>query len=100
MRSTILKIGLYPEPLIGSEHFPALRSLLRASFGQRRKVLSNALKKLLGNNGSEVEQLLRQQGIDPRRRGETLSVEEFIRLATSLELAESLKGDPLLDSHH
>ncbi len=100
VRSTILKIGLYPEPLIGSEHFPALRSLLRASFGQRRKVLSNALRKLLGKNGSEVEQLLRQQGIDPRRRGETLSVEEFIRLATSLELGESLKGDTLLDSHH
>jgi 16S rRNA (adenine1518-N6/adenine1519-N6)-dimethyltransferase len=46
-----------------------------AAFGQRRKMLRVALKGLGG------EALLRGQGIDPQRRGETLSVAEFERLA-------------------
>ncbi len=85
VRSTILKIGLYPEPLIAPEYFSSLRDLVRACFGQRRKILSNALERLMEKRGVEIEGLLRRHGIDPRRRGETLSVDEFIRLATSLK---------------
>lgn len=98
VRSTILKIGLYPSPLIAQKYFPSLRDIVRACFGQRRKMLSNALKRLMERRGWEVDQLLRQQGIDPRRRGETLSIEEFIRLAVSLEGGETSHSDFTADS--
>ena len=49
-----------------------------AAFGQRRKTLRNALASITG------ETTLRDAGIDPRRRGETLSVADFVRLANRL----------------
>ncbi|MFQ5849422.1 MAG: 16S rRNA (adenine(1518)-N(6)/adenine(1519)-N(6))-dimethyltransferase RsmA [Candidatus Binatia bacterium] len=84
VRSTVLKIGLYSKPLIAPEDFSSLRALVRVSFGQRRKMLSNALRSLLDKGRDEIEAFLGQEGIDPRRRGETLSLDEFIRLARAL----------------
>ncbi len=92
VRSTVLKIALHREPLLATERLPALRALVRAAFGQRRKTLGNALTGWLKKGREEVEALLRREGIDPGRRGETLSIEEFIRLAHVLEarqIAES-----------
>jgi len=91
VQSTILKIGLHPEPLISSEYFSSLHDLVRACFGQRRKMLSNALANMLKKERADVDVLLRHEGIDPRRRGETLSVDEFIRLAWTLKSLDSLK---------
>jgi len=89
VQSTILKIGLRSEPLISAEYFPSLRAVVRACFGQRRKMLSNAFSNLLKKERMEIEGLLRNEGIDPRRRGETLSVDEMIRLACALKSWES-----------
>jgi 16S rRNA (adenine1518-N6/adenine1519-N6)-dimethyltransferase len=58
--------------------FPVMERLTAAAFGQRRKMLRGALKGLGG------EALLRQAGIAPDRRAETLSVAEFDRLARLL----------------
>lgn len=55
-----------------------LERVTRAAFGQRRKMLRQSLKPL----GGEV--LLGRVGIDPARRAETLSVEEFCALARAL----------------
>ena len=85
VRSTVLKIGLYPQPLLPTEYLPVLRALVRAAFGQRRKMLGNALRGWLKKGREQVEAFLEHEGIDPRRRGETLSVEEFIRLAHALK---------------
>ena len=57
----------------------ALERVTQAAFGQRRKMLRQSLKPLGG------EALLEAVGIDPRRRAETLSVEEFCALANALE---------------
>jgi 16S rRNA (adenine1518-N6/adenine1519-N6)-dimethyltransferase len=84
VRSTILKIELFPEPLISKEELPLLRGLVRAAFGQRRKTLANALAGWLKQGREEIEGLLRAQGIDPKRRGETLSVNDFISLARAV----------------
>ncbi len=89
VQSTILNIRLRSEPLIPDKYFPFLRDVVRASFGQRRKMLSNALANLLKRERGQIESLLRTEGIDPRRRGETLSVDEMIRLAYSLKSWES-----------
>lgn len=55
-----------------------LERVTQAAFGQRRKMLRQSLKSLGG------ETLLVKAGIDPARRAETLSVEEFCRLANCL----------------
>jgi len=81
VRSTVLKIELFAEPLAGADELPTLRKLVRAAFGQRRKTLGNALAGLFGKARTETEAFLRSEDIDPQRRGETLSVAEFIKLA-------------------
>ncbi|RVQ70831.1 16S rRNA (adenine(1518)-N(6)/adenine(1519)-N(6))-dimethyltransferase RsmA [Sinorhizobium medicae] len=55
-----------------------LEKVTQAAFGQRRKMLRQSLKPLGG------EALLAKACIDPKRRAETLSVEEFCRLANCL----------------
>lgn len=56
----------------------ALERVTHAAFGQRRKMLRQSVKSLGG------EALLAKAEIDPQRRAETLSVEEFVRLANAL----------------
>jgi 16S rRNA (adenine1518-N6/adenine1519-N6)-dimethyltransferase len=55
-----------------------LERITEAAFGQRRKMLRQSLKQLGG------ETLLNSVGIDPTRRAETLSVEEFVALANAI----------------
>jgi len=81
VRSTVLKIELFPEPLAGADELPMLRGLVRAAFNQRRKTLSNALASVIKRDRNEIDSFLQAQDIDPKRRGETLSVDEFIKLA-------------------
>jgi 16S rRNA (adenine1518-N6/adenine1519-N6)-dimethyltransferase len=66
-------------PLPAGEAFAdldAIESVTSAAFGQRRKMLRSALKSLPG--GLEA---LAATGIDPTRRAETLTQEEFRNLA-------------------
>jgi len=78
--STILRVDLYPQPRLPAEDLPIFFRLAQAAFAQRRKTLRNALAAGLGWPPAQVETLLRQAEIDPRRRAETLSLEEWGRL--------------------
>ena len=89
VRSTVLKIELFAEPLVSAAEIPLLRGLVRAAFGQRRKTLANALGSWLKQRREEIESFLCAQNVDPRRRGETLGIEEFIKLARAAR-AQSL----------
>ncbi len=55
-----------------------LGKVTQAAFGQRRKMLRQSIKSLGG------ETLLEKAGIDPTRRAETLSIDEFVALANAL----------------
>jgi 16S rRNA (adenine1518-N6/adenine1519-N6)-dimethyltransferase len=57
-------------------------AVVDAAFAQRRKTLRAALAGWAGSAAS-AEQLLRAAGIDPRSRGEQLSVEDFARIAAA-----------------
>ena len=57
----------------------ALEKVTEAAFGQRRKMLRQSVKGLLGALGA-----LDRLGIDAQRRAETLSVAEFVALAREL----------------
>lgn len=73
-----------PTHTLMDEHF--FFSVIKAAFGQRRKTLKNALS---GSNlmldTARVKDALGRAGIDPTRRAETLSVEEFVQLSDSLK---------------
>lgn len=72
-------VGLVPHPVQPPpDLFRSMERLTAAAFGQRRKMLRGSLKSVGG------EALLDRAGIDPQRRAETLSVEEFDRLAQLL----------------
>jgi 16S rRNA (adenine1518-N6/adenine1519-N6)-dimethyltransferase len=62
-----------------------LARVVRAAFGQRRKTMRNALSAgLLPLDAPAAEVVLNASHIDPRRRAETLSVQEFVVLANQL----------------
>ncbi|AGK51823.1 16S rRNA (adenine(1518)-N(6)/adenine(1519)-N(6))-dimethyltransferase RsmA [Bacillus sp. 1NLA3E] len=61
--------------------------VIKMSFAQRRKTILNNLTSQLPNGKEKKESIvlaLEQANIDPRRRGETLSIEEFARLSDFL----------------
>lgn len=60
--------------------------VIQAAFGQRRKTLRNALGGgLLPLNSETAERVLVAAGIDPRRRAETLSVDEYVALTDTVQ---------------
>lgn len=58
--------------------------VVRAAFGKRRKTLINALASGLAIEKSKLETVLPEAGLDPGRRGETLSLEEFAGLTSHI----------------
>ena len=87
VRSTVLKIELFDQPLVAEGDLTTLRGLVRATFGQRRKTLSNNLTSWLKHGRGDIDEFLWSCEIDPKRRGETLSVAEFVKLAGRLRLS-------------
>lgn len=87
--SAVLKIDLYPEPLVPFEQQKTFFKLAHAGFGQKRKTLRNSLSAGLSLSGPEGEKFLLDSGIDPQRRAETLSILEWKQL-TEAWLARSV----------
>jgi 16S rRNA (adenine1518-N6/adenine1519-N6)-dimethyltransferase len=105
--------SFYPRPKVDSEvvgmrfldsiPFPAaneafLFEVIRTAFGKRRKMLKNALMSGdLGLGSPQLSEALERAHIDPRRRAETLNVEEFVRLANLLETRDGVMVIPETD---
>ncbi len=66
--------------------------LIKGAFGHRRKRLANALA-CAGFDGTLVKSVLEQIDCDPSRRGETLSMSEFAKLADAMSLCLSLQKE-------
>lgn len=78
--SAILRVDIYDQPLIPRETLAAFFKLVKAGFGQKRKTLRNSLSAGLHTKPGEAEEMLKSAGVDPMRRAETLSIEEWGRL--------------------
>lgn len=85
--SAVLRLDLRSEPAVKVKDEKMLERVIRAGFSMRRKTLLNALSTLEGYDKAMLTQALEAAGIDPGRRAETLSLEEFARLADSLQEA-------------
>ena len=82
--SEVLEICFHPATSYPPHDEDRLFRLIAAAFGQRRKTLKNALSSGLQIRPATAGQALAQAGIDPARRAETLSPEEFVVLEISL----------------
>ncbi len=85
VESAVVRIAWKEKPSIEGTEEEWFRKVVRASFGYRRKTLLNALKhsRLLPLDSLQLK--MDGVGIDPQRRPETLSLEEFVRLAEALK---------------
>ncbi len=75
--SAVVRIEIYPSALIPSALLPDFFKLIKAGFSQKRKTLRNSLSAGLHIQPAESESLLKRSGIDPQRRAETLSMDEW-----------------------
>lgn len=95
VESAVVQITLRQEPRVPIEDEKFFFRVVEAAFGERRKTLKNSLKRRLalpGINPDVIDKALEAVGIDPLRRGETLSIEEYAKLAEALKAnAEILK---------
>jgi 16S rRNA (adenine1518-N6/adenine1519-N6)-dimethyltransferase len=78
--SAVLSIELYEEPLIPSGSLDLFFKLAHAGFAQKRKTLRNTLATGMNESPAWAEKLLNTAGIDPQRRAETLSIQEWKQL--------------------
>jgi 16S rRNA (adenine1518-N6/adenine1519-N6)-dimethyltransferase len=79
--SAVLVVDIYPAPLIHEELLDTFFRLIKAGFAQKRKTLRNSLSSGVHISPAETTELLTAADIDPQRRAETLSIEEWERLS-------------------
>jgi len=78
--SAVLRVDLYPAPRIPYSLLDSFFRLSKAGFSQKRKTIRNALAGGLGWSTARVGELLQAAQIDPFRRAETLSLDEWLLL--------------------
>jgi 16S rRNA (adenine1518-N6/adenine1519-N6)-dimethyltransferase len=82
VHSSVIRLRFRP-PTIDVGEYAIFERLVRTLFQQRRKTVANALKPLLPPSAT-ADAILRAAGIDPRRRPETLSLQELATLNRAL----------------
>lgn len=79
--SIVIALRVRPERKYKVEDEDLFFKIVKASFGQRRKTLLNSLTSMGILDKTDISAVLSVAGIDEKRRGETLSLEEFARLS-------------------
>jgi 16S rRNA (adenine1518-N6/adenine1519-N6)-dimethyltransferase len=79
--SAIVRVDLDDAPDRDPDAANRLFRIARAGFAQKRKMLRNTLPAGLGVPAERIEPALAAAGVDSRRRPETVSVDEWIRIA-------------------
>lgn len=87
--SAVIRVDIYPEPQIPEARLDLFFRLAKAGFSQKRKTLRNSLAGGMAWQKDWVADLLLLTGIDPMRRAETLSLEEWGELTHSAHRALS-----------
>jgi 16S rRNA (adenine1518-N6/adenine1519-N6)-dimethyltransferase len=86
--SAILKLTRRPQPAVAATDEKEFFKLTKAAFQLRRKTLWNNLQNSYGKDEETKQWLadsLEASGIDPKRRGETLSLAEFAKLSNEMQ---------------
>lgn len=84
--SAVVVLDTAAAPRVPLADVELYEAVVRAAFGQRRKMLRNAVAVLAASRGIDSTQLearFAQAGVDPRARAETLALEDFARLVAA-----------------
>jgi len=86
VRSAVVRLSTRQHPVVAVDNEERYLGVVRAAFAQRRKTILNNLRAAAGVLAATnpLGEALERAGIDPRRRAETLSLEDFARLCDSL----------------
>ncbi|MBD0327418.1 MAG: ribosomal RNA small subunit methyltransferase A [Pyrinomonadaceae bacterium] len=89
--STVVRLSVRPRVAATVDDEALLWRVVSTGFAQRRKTIFNNLRAATGELGQRIErsggtkEVLAAAGIEPQRRAETLSLEEWARLANAIE---------------
>ncbi len=81
--SAIVRVEVYENLVIPAPLLPRFFRLAKAGFGQKRKTIRNALGALMARE--RLDYLLEQASIDPQRRAQTLTLEEWKKLTETAQ---------------
>lgn len=91
--SIVIALRVRPERKYKVDDEDLYFKVVKAAFGQRRKTLINSISSMGNLAKDQVKEALEEAGIDPKRRGETLSLDEFAILSNVIgnKLKETVK---------
>jgi 16S rRNA (adenine1518-N6/adenine1519-N6)-dimethyltransferase len=78
--SAVVRIDIPDQPRVTVKDVDRFFQVVKAGFAQKRKQLHNSLASNLPLKHEQIMQALNETGIDPKRRAETLTLEEWGRL--------------------
>jgi 16S rRNA (adenine1518-N6/adenine1519-N6)-dimethyltransferase len=87
--SAVIRIDVRDRPAVDVPDVDAFFEVVRAGFSQPRKQLHNALAGRLWLPPDSAPDLLRSAGIDPMRRAQTLTLEEWARVDRAIAAARA-----------
>ena len=79
--STVIGLHIREERKYKADNEQLFFKTVKVAFGQRRKTLLNSLSSMGVLDKAKIKEVLAEAGIDEKRRGETLSIEEFANLS-------------------
>lgn len=83
--SVVLRLDILEEPAVQTRDADFMIKCVKAGFSQRRKTLLNSLASMEGMDKDRVSRALERADIDKSRRAETLTLDEFAKLADILQ---------------
>src|SRR5262245_35023740 len=87
VESAVVVLEIAPTARVAHGEAATYEAVVRAAFGQRRKMLRNAVGAFAAARGvgaAELERRFARAAVDPQARAETLALEDFARLASAL----------------
>ena len=80
VESAVVRVTPKPQPLVVAEEEAKFRAFVQSIFTMRRKQMQRILRSVSGLSAEEADHRLREIGLDPMARPETLMVGEFAAL--------------------
>ena len=89
--SAVIHMVCHEKPPVSVKNEKMMFRIIRASFNQRRKTLTNGLNNSpeISLTKEQIQHVISQMGLEPSVRGETLTLEQFAKLS---DLIEDNKG--------
>ncbi len=81
--SIVIRLDKLDEPKVKVDNEKLFFDIIRSSFNMRRKTLWNGVKSI-GPAKEKLEAAFEKAGVDPKRRGETLTIQEFATLSNCI----------------